>query len=183
MKRKLLLAAVLLVPLGYLLYRLFATGVADPIKFIYTVTGGSALVLLYITTSISMLRKLHNFVRYRRMIGLFSFFYALLHMLNFVILDMELDIPKAVAETLDKPFVYLGMTAFLILLFMAITSLRILFARFFKYHKVIYLAITLATIHFAMAQKALSLEQWGYLGVMGIIALLKLLQRTRLLNL
>jgi sulfoxide reductase heme-binding subunit YedZ len=66
---------------------------------------------------------------------------------------------------------------------MAVTSLRVFFARFFKYHKVIYIAIILASIHFAMAQKALSMEQWGYLGIMGMVAFFKILQRTRLLKL
>ena len=183
MKKKIFLAAVLLLPLAYLIYRLFGTGVKDPIKYIYTVTGVTALTLLYITTSISMIRKVKNFVRYRRMIGLFSFFYALLHMSNFIILDMELDLIQAIDETLKKPFVYLGMIAFLILLFMAITSLRALFARFFKYHKVIYLAILLATIHFAMAQKALTMWQWELLGFLALFGVVKLLQRTRVLNL
>lgn len=179
MNAKLLLAAVLLLPLCYLVYRLFGTGVEDPIKYIYTVTGATALILLYITTSISMIRKYTNLVRYRRMVGLFSFFYALLHMLNFMVLDRELDVAAAIKETLDKPFVYLGMSAFLILLFMAVTSLRIFFAKFFKYHKVIYLAIILATVHFAMAQKALNMVQWGYLGLMGVIIVFKIRQRMK----
>lgn len=178
-----LLAAVLLLPLAYLLYRLFGTGVKDPIKYIYTVTGVTALTLLYITTSISMVRKVANFVRYRRMIGLFSFFYALLHMSNFLILDMELDVMQTVDETLKKPFVYLGMTVFLILLFMAITSLRSLFAKYFKYHRVIYPAILLATIHFAMAQKVLTMWQWELLGFLMLFGIVKLLQRTKVLNL
>ena len=74
------------------------------------------------------------------------------------------------------------MSAFLILLFMAVTSLRSLFPKYYKYHKVIYIAIILATIHFIMAQKALNIEQWGYLGIMGIIAFFKILQRTKLVN-
>lgn len=183
MKRKIALAVVLLGPLAYLLYRLFGTGVTDPLKYIYTVTGATALTLLYITTSISMVRKIHNFVRYRRMIGLFSFFYALLHMLNFVIFDMELDLANAVSETLDKPFVYLGMIAFFILLFMAVTSLRVFFARFFKYHKVIYIAIILGTVHFAMAQKALSMWQWELLAFLAFFGIVKLLQRIKVLKL
>jgi len=183
LKRKIFLFVLLSMPFGFLLYRLFGTGVEDPIKYIYTVTGATALTLLYITTSISMIRKISNLVRYRRMVGLFSFFYAFLHMLNFTILDRELDLAAAVNETLDKPFVYLGMITFLILLFMAVTSLRVLFARFFKYHKVIYIAIVLASIHFAMAQKALSMEQWAYLGLMGVVLVFKILQRTKLLNL
>ncbi|SMP86778.1 sulfoxide reductase heme-binding subunit YedZ [Epsilonproteobacteria bacterium SCGC AD-308-P11] len=129
-----------------------------------------------------MLKKAVNLIKYRRTIGLFSFFYAFLHMLNFVILDMELDLSTVLKETLEKPFIYLGMSTFLILLFMAITSLKILFGRFYKYHKVIYIAILLATIHFVMAQKALSIEQFGYLFIMSIVIIFKFLQRIKRLN-
>lgn len=176
--RQLLLSFILLLPLLFLLYMLFVSGVEDPIKFIYTVTGATALTLLYITTTLSLLRKFVNILRYRRTIGLFSFFYALLHMLNFLILDMELDLVSAMNETFDKPFIYLGMSSFLILLFMAITSHRSLFPQYFKYHKVIYAALLLSTIHFVMAQKALSISQWVYLGVMVLIGILKVLQRS-----
>ncbi|QOP42405.1 ferric reductase [Sulfurimonas marina] len=162
---------------------LFIVEVDDPIKYIYTVTGATAITLLYATTTISLVKKIVNFIKYRRTVGLFSFFYALLHMLNFIILDMELDLEFAIQETLDKPFIYLGMSAFFILLFMAITSLKKLFSKFYKYHKVIYIAIILVTIHFIMAQKALSLEQFGYLFIMGIIVVLKILQRTNLIKL
>jgi sulfoxide reductase heme-binding subunit YedZ len=161
---------------------LFVEGVDDPIKYIYFITGASAIILLYATTSISMVKRFIHLVKYRRTVGLFSFFYALLHMLNFIILDMELDLYFALKETLDKPFIYLGMIAFFILLFMAITSLRKLFPKFYKYHKVIYIAIILVTIHFVMAQKAFSLEQWGYLLIMGIIIMFKILQRTHLIK-
>jgi len=99
-------------------------------------------------------------------------------MLNFLILDMELDLVSALNETFDKPFIYLGMSSFLILLFMAITSYRSLFPQYFKYHKVIYAALLLSTIHFVMAQKALSISQWVYLGVMVLIGILKVLQRS-----
>lgn len=182
MKKQLLLISILSLPLLFLLYMLFIHHVNDPIKYIYTITGATALTLLYATTTISMIRKTINLIKYRRIIGLSSFFYALLHMLNFIILDMELDISAALEETLQKPFIYLGMSAFLILLFMSVTSLRSLFSKFYKYHKVIYIALFIATIHFVMAQKALSLEQWGYLLIMSVIALFKLLQRTRVIN-
>jgi sulfoxide reductase heme-binding subunit YedZ len=101
-----------------------------------------------------------------------------MHMLNFLILDMELDFTSALSETFDKPFIYLGMASFLILLFMAITSHRLLFPKYFKYHKVIYVALLLSTIHFVMAQKALSIPQWGYLVMMALIGVLKVLQRS-----
>jgi len=176
--RQLLLSFILLLPLLFLLYRLFVSGVEDPIKFIYMVTGTTALTLLYITTTLSLLRRSINLLRYRRTVGLFSFFYALLHLLNFLILDMELDLVSALNETFDKPFIYLGMASFLILLFMAITSHRSLFPKYVKYHKLIYAALLLSTIHFVMAQKVLSIPQWGYLGVMALIGVLKILQRS-----
>lgn len=176
--RPLLLSFILLLPLLFLLYKLFVSGVEDPIKFIYTVTGATALTLLYITTTLSLLRRSINLLRYRRTIGLFSFFYALLHLLNFLILDMQLDLVSVLNETFDKPFIYLGMTSFSILLFMALTSHRSLFPKYFKYHKVIYAALLLSTIHFVMAQKVLSIPQWGYLSVMALIGILKVLQRS-----
>jgi len=182
LNKQLALVLVLLMPLAFLIYMLFVNEVDDPIKYIYTVTGGTAITLLYITTSLSMIKKAVNFIKYRRTVGLFSFFYALLHMLNFIILDMELDVASAIKETLDKPFIYLGMIAFFILLFMAITSLRVLFSDFYKYHKIIYIALLLVTIHFVMAQKALAIDQWVYLLIMVIIGIFKFLQRTKLLN-
>jgi len=174
---------LLLTPLFFLLYRLFAVGVEDPVKYIFTVTGTTALTLLYAATTLSLIRKKINLLRYRRAVGLFAFFYALLHMLNFVILDMEMDVAAAFKETLDKPFIYLGMGAFLILLFMAVTSFRTLFARFYMYHRLIYLALLLSTVHFVMAQKALNYWQWGILAVLTVIAVVKILQRARIVKL
>jgi len=177
MKKIIFLIAI--APAIYLLIELFALqDVEDPIKYIYTVTGTSALVLLFVTTSISMWYK--KWMKYRRMIGLFGFFYALLHMLNFLILDMEMDLGFAWHETLDKPFIYLGMISFLLLLFMAVTSTKKLFRKYRKYHKVLYLVLAMTTIHFVMAQKSLSLEQYFYLGIIGVIAFFKLNKELKL---
>lgn len=168
---------LLLLPSLFLAYEVFILqDINDPIKYIYTVTGAIALVLLFFTTTLSLIKKWINLIKYRRMIGLYGFFYALLHMLNFIVLDMELDIMFAVEETLDKPFIYLGMIAFLALIFMAITSTKKLFRKYNKYHQVIYVVLTLATVHFIMAQKSLSIPQWGYVFVILVIAYFKLEQ-------
>lgn len=173
---------LLLSPLSFLLYRLFSVGMEDPIKYIYTVTGGTALTLLFITTSISLVKRRVNLVRYRRLVGLFGFFYALLHLSNFLVLDMELDLVSAFRETVDKPFIYLGVLSFTILLFMAVTSLPSLFSKYFRYHKLLYAALVMASFHFVMAQKALSPLQWGLLAVVIVIGVLKFLQRTKLVK-
>ncbi|WP_024953804.1 ferric reductase-like transmembrane domain-containing protein [Sulfurospirillum arcachonense] len=152
MKRSLLFF-VLLLPLLYLLISVQSAN--DPIKYIFTCTGISSLIILILSLSLTPLKKIINLIKYRRMMGLFSFFYALLHFLNFYILDAQFDVTFVLKETLDKPFIYLGMIAFSILLFMAITSTRKLFAKFNKWHKLVYIVLILVVIHEAMAQKVL----------------------------
>jgi len=176
--KRIALFIVLLLPLACALVELFILqSVQDPIKYIYTITGASATVILFITIALSLMTKWINLIKYRRMIGLYGFFYALLHFLNFFILDAELDFSFVVKETLDKPFIYLGMIAFTILIFMAITSTKKLFKKFNRYHKLIYLALALVTIHFIMAQKSLSIPQLGYVLIILIIAYCKLIQQ------
>jgi len=176
--KRVLLFIILLIPLGYMSFELFIIqDVKDPIKYIYTVTGATATVILFATISLSLIRKWINLIKYRRMFGLFGFFYALLHFLNFYILDAELDFLFVIEESLDKPFIYLGMISFFILIFMAITSTKKLFKKYNKFHKLIYLVLVLVTIHFIMAQKSLSILQFGYVITILIIAYCKLLQQ------
>lgn len=100
-----------------------------------------------------------------------------MHFLNFYILDAELDFSFVISESLDKPFIYLGMIAFFILVFMALTSTKKLFAKYNKYHKFVYLALVLITIHFIMAQKSLSILQLVYISIILLISYCKLLQQ------
>lgn len=165
-------------PLVYLLVRLFILDdVNDPIKYIYTITGASAAVIIFFTITISMIKNKINLMKYRKEIGLLGFFYTLLHLLNFVILDAELDFEFVIKETFDKPFIYLGMIAFSIVLFMAITSTKTLYRKYNKYHKFVYLALILVTIHWIMAQKAISILQFTYLLGILVIGYYKLLQQ------
>jgi len=153
MKRIVIFIALLL-PFLYLLWSVQSAN--DPIKYIFTCTGQSAIVILAISLSLSPIKKVINLLKYRRMIGLFAFFYAFLHFLNFYILDAQLDFSFVVKETFDKPFVYLGMISFVILFFMALTSTKKLFAKFNKWHKLVYVILVLVVIHASMAQKVLS---------------------------
>lgn len=175
--KKVLLFIVLLLPFAFASFELFVLqNVQDPIKYIYTFTGVSSTVILFATITISCIKKWVNFLKYRRMMGLFGFFYALLHFLNFFVLDAELDFSFVLKETLDKPFIYLGIIALFILTLMAITSTKDLFRKYNKYHKFVYLALVLITIHFIMAQKSLSILQLGYITIILIIGYCKLLE-------
>lgn len=170
----------LLLPLIYLSAELFYFQSAiDPIKYIYTFTGVMGIILLFATTTISLIKRKINLMSYRRQIGLFAFFYAFLHLSNFIVLDAQFDMNFVIKESLDKPFIYLGMSAFFILLFMAVTSVPKWYAQYYPYHKAIYVVLLLVTIHFIMAQKSLSQAQYGYLFVIAIIAFFKVKQRVK----
>lgn len=176
--KRFLIYLISLSPLLYLLVRLFIfEDVSDPIKYIYTITGASATVIIFFSITLSLVREKINLIKYRKEIGLLGFFYALLHLLNFIVLDASFDFSFIIKETVDKPFIYLGMIAFFIVLFMAITSTKDLFRKYNKYHKFVYLALILVTIHWIMAQKAISILQFIYIGIILIIGYYKLLQQ------
>ena len=176
MMKRLAIHTILVLPFLYLLIQLFIVEVNDPIKYIYTISGITATVILFFTIVISMIKDKINLIKFRRAIGLWGFFYALVHMVNFVIFDSELDLEFIIKETLDKPFIYLGMIAFFILLFMAITSTKKLFAKYVRYHRLVYIALILITSHFVMAQKTVGIDIFCYVAVILVIAYYKLLQ-------
>jgi sulfoxide reductase heme-binding subunit YedZ len=159
--KKAILNLIFLSPLAYMLYGLQSA--VDPIKYIYIHTGSTAIVLLILTLCITSFKKVKNFLKYRRFVGIYTFFYALLHFVNFFILDAELSIAFVLKQTLDKPFIYLGMISFVILLFMSITSARRLFRRYKSWHKAVYLVLIMVTIHASMAQKVLSQVEYFYI--------------------
>ncbi len=172
--KRILIYLIAFLPIVYLLIRLFIIDdVNDPIKYIYTITGASATVILFLSITISLIKEKMNLMKYRKEIGLLGFFYAFLHLLNFVVFDASFDMEFIIKETLDKPFIYLGMIAFFIVLFMAITSTKTLFRKYNKYHKLVYLSLILITIHWIMAQKSINIMQFIYIGIILLLAYYK----------
>ena len=175
--KRLVIYLVTFLPFVYLLTRLFIfENVNDPIKYIYTITGVTATVILFFSIIISLIKEKINLMKYRKEVGLIGFFYSFLHLLNFVIFDASFDLVFILEQTLEKPFIYLGMIAFFILLFMAITSTKLLFKKYNKYHRFVYLSLILITIHWIMAQKSLNIEQIIYIIMILIIVYYKLYQ-------
>lgn len=176
--KKNVLILVLSLPFLYLIIKLFVIESFDPIKEIYIVTGVSALVLLYATITISILKKWYNLLSYRRILGFSSFFYATLHFLNFIILDSSLDISFIFENTLEKPFIYLGLFSYILLVLLALTSVtRKMYTKYKKFHSLIYLSILVATIHFVIAGKAIVTFQIMILSLLVFIAFLKARQK------
>jgi len=142
------------------LLRLIALGFQDrlsanPIEFITRATGDWTLYFLCLTLAVTPLRRLtglNALIRFRRMLGLFTFFYASLHFLTFIWFDHFFDLAEMVSDILKRPFIAMGFSAFVLLVPLALTSndfmLRKLGRRWSVLHRLIYLIAILALLHF-----------------------------------
>ena len=162
---KILLTFLALLPLFWAGYTLQSA--IDPIKMLYNTTGVGAISLLLLSLLPSTCKRVchFNFLRYRKTIGLLAFMYVLLHVSVFIILDSEFDFVTIFEKSLKKPFIYVGAIAFIILLFMATTSFKKLFAKFSKYHKAVYIALSLALLHSFWAQKIAGLFEYSVVAI------------------
>lgn len=154
---KVLLFVACLVPLARLAWRGLHEGLgANPIEVITHETGDWTLIFLLITLSVTPLRRLTRqpeLIRFRRMLGLFAFFYATLHFFTYVWLDQFLDWDAIVKDVYKRPFITAGFTAFVLLLPLAATSTRKWITRLGGrrwqwLHRLIYLAAIAGVVHF-----------------------------------
>ena len=154
--------AAALVPAAALAYGALINDLtANPIDYITDTTGLTALSLLMITLTVTPLRRLtgrHEIIRLRRMLGLFAFFYACLHVSTWFVLDWFFDVASMASDVVKRPFIILGMTTFLLLLPLAVTStagmIRRLGKRWQQLHRLVYVAAVTATVHFWWVVKA-----------------------------
>jgi methionine sulfoxide reductase heme-binding subunit len=146
-----------LVPLAALLTRAArGTLSADPIREILNQFGLLTLIFLITTLTLTPLRKLFGWtwpIRIRRMVGLFAFFYATLHFLTYIGVDQNFHWNAILADILKRKFIFVGFSAFLCLVPLAITSTngmvrRLGIARWQRLHRLAYVAPTLGVIHF-----------------------------------
>ena len=152
----------LLVPLLFLTYDLLSGRLGvDPMRAIEKSLGVTAIYILILTlciTPFSILTGI-NFIRFRRAFGLMSFFYIILHLSTWLLLDMQLRWVEIVESLTRKPFIVFGMMGFLLLIPLAATSNNYSMKRLGKYwpklHKLIYVAIILGGIHYLMMEKTL----------------------------
>ncbi len=178
-------AVIHLILLGYLSL-LFYAGVndnlgADPVKALIHATGLSSLKILLITLAISPLAKFFpcgDLIRFRRMIGVYSFVYALSHFLAYIVFELQLDWSQVVSEIVKRPYITVGFTALLLLTLMALTSPNAIRRRLGKrwqyLHNFIYLTVVLVITHYWWSLKAIDLIALIYAAVaLGLLLLRK----------
>ena len=168
------------------LMRLIALGAggdlgANPIEFITRSTGTWTLVGLLVTLSVTPLRRLTgraDFVRYRRMLGLFTFFYVCLHFTTYIWLDQFFD-PAAIARDIVKrPFITVGFTAFVLLIPLAGTSthamMRRLGRRWQQLQRLVYPIALLGVVHYLWLVKKDLTEPLIYGAVLALLLAMRM---------
>ncbi|MBN9028464.1 MAG: protein-methionine-sulfoxide reductase heme-binding subunit MsrQ [Rhizobiales bacterium] len=189
-----LVYAVGLVPAAWSFY-LGATGGlgADPVKSFELLLGLWTLRFLILTLAVSPLRELGgwSFLRYRRALGLLTFYYAAMHFTVYAVLDQTLMLDAIIADVLKRPFIMFGMAGLVLLVPLAVTSnaasIRTLGPNWIKLHRLVYIIAALGAVHFALSTKVLSLEQYIYIGLILLLILYRavrpiLRERKRKLN-
>ena len=145
-----------LIPLGRLGWKALNAGLgANPIQVITWSTGTWTLVFLIVTLAITPVRKVTKqywLIQFRRMFGLFAFFYVCLHFLTYIWLDQFFDLQSITKDIAKRPFITVGFTAFILLIPLALTStqasIRRLGKRWTRIHRLIYVTAVLGVIHY-----------------------------------
>jgi sulfoxide reductase heme-binding subunit YedZ len=145
-----------LLPLARIVYMVAAGQVVEPLEFITRGTGDWTLYLLCMTLAVTPLRKLSGWnalARLRRMLGLFTFFYALLHFTAFLWFDHFFDVGAMLADVVKRPFITVGFLAFVLLVPLAATSTNAMVRRlggkrWSLLHKLVYVIAPLGILHF-----------------------------------
>lgn len=158
----------------------------DPVRFVLDVLGKTALNLLLITLLVSPVRQLtglSNLLRLRRMLGLFAFFYALMHFSMYVGPFQGLSWHAITQDIVKRPFITIGFTALLLLIPLAITStnrmMRRLGRRWQSLHRLIYLIAPLAVLHYWKMLKHDYREPLVYTGILAVLLGWRLWRRWR----
>jgi len=162
-----------LLPLAFLLLRAFEVAGyglgANPIEELLHELGRWGLKFLLLGLTITPLRRWTGWnwlLRFRRMLGLFAFFYIVLHFLTYAILDQGLDIAAIIEDVIKRPYITLGMTGFLLLIPLAVTStkgmMRRLGKRWQKLHRLVYVIAIVAVWHFYWQVKLDTLDATVY---------------------
>ena len=160
---KILIFINALVPLALLSYDGFAGNLgANPVEFFLRTTGVLTLIFLLVTLMVTPLRKIfgwNNLIKFRRMLGLFAFFYGFLHLVTYSVFDKNFDFPAIAADVWQRPFIAVGMLAFFLLIPLAVTSTNGMIKRlggknWARLHKLTYAVAILGVIHFWMIVKS-----------------------------
>jgi sulfoxide reductase heme-binding subunit YedZ len=161
---------------------------ADPVAYTHNALGLMALRTLVAAIAVTPVHRLTGWtpvMSLRRMLGLWAFAYAAVHLGFYLAMELDFSLALLWKEALKKPFIFAGMLAFLSLLPLALTSTRAAIRRlggrrWQKLHKLVFLAGMAAAVHFILRVKGFQLEPYVYLGLLLLLYAIRLLPARRL---
>ena len=143
--------------------------------------GEWTLIFIFLTLSMTPLRKITKsleWIKFRRMLGLFTFFYASIHMLSYVGLDYRFDFEPLINDVLKKKFIFIGFSAWLLLIPLAVTSsekmVRLLKQNWKKIHRLIYIIGIFGVLHYIWLSKTIFFKPLIFLIILVILLLFRI---------
>ena len=153
----------------------------EPVDRIINHFGEWTLIFILLTLSMTPLKKITKsveWIKFRRMFGLFTFFYASIHMLSYVGLDYRFDFEPLINDVLKKKFIFIGFSAWLLLIPLAITSsermVRLLKQNWKKIHRLIYIIGIFGVLHYIWLSKTIFFKPLIFLIILVILLLLRI---------
>jgi sulfoxide reductase heme-binding subunit YedZ len=174
---------ICLFPIASLLWRGLHNGLtANPIEFITHATGDWTLRFILFTLCVTPLRKLlalPELIRFRRMLGLFAFFYGCMHFTTYIWLDKFFDLKEVWKDIAKRPYITVGFLAFVLLIPLAITSTagwirRLGGRRWQLLHRAIYISAAAGVIHYYWLVKSAVLRPLAYAAIVAVLLLCRL---------
>jgi sulfoxide reductase heme-binding subunit YedZ len=158
---------------------------ANPLEFVTRTTGALTLLFLLISLAVTPLRKslgLPWMVKFRRMTGLFAFFYGCLHLLTYIWFDKYFNFPAMVHDIGKRPFIMLGMLGFFLMVPLAITSTnnmvkRLGGKRWNRLHKLVYVAAASGALHYYLLVKADVRKPLAFAAALAVFLLYRVLNK------
>jgi sulfoxide reductase heme-binding subunit YedZ len=172
-------------PFAYLFWAAFANQLgANPAETLIRSTGDwvlRALCLVLLLTPLSNWIQVPALVSLRRMLGLFVYFYVTLHLISYALFDMGLDLVAIVADVIKRPFITVGMLAFVLLTALAVTSPHAVVRkmggkRWKQLHRAVYVIAALGVLHFFWMRsgKQNFAEVWLYGLILGVLLVVRI---------
>jgi len=181
---------VCLWPLGTIILNIYYNDLgAEPVKKIMNHFGEWTLIFICLTLTMSPLKRITNlgfWIKFRRMLGLFVFFYATIHLLTYVGLDYRFDWEPIINDVLKKKYIFIGFSAWLLLIPLAITSsqkmIKLLKNNWKRLHRLIYIIAIFGSLHYIWLSKTIFFKPLVYLVIILVLLALRIKIKKRNVN-
>ena len=179
-----------LLPLGIIILDIYYNNLgAEPVKKIMNHFGEWTLIFICLTLAMSPLKRITNlsfWIKFRRMLGLFVFFYATIHLLTYIGLDYRFDWEPIINDVLKKKYIFIGFSAWLLLIPLAATSsqkmIKILKRNWKNLHRLVYVIAIFGSLHYIWLSKTIFFKPLIYTSIIVVLLALRIKIKKRDIN-